>query len=109
MIENKKSNKDSGKIMIKVLKLSKIKAFMLFLKVHQKFRPYSIICAMHIRASEDASVSYTHLQTCRMLALTLMFRLKSTNNLGNKSIRSFVYKQLIDIKGIRKENNEEQM
>ena len=43
-----------------------------------------------------------------MLALTLMFRLKSTNNLGNKSIRSFVYKQLIDIKGIRKENNEEQ-
>jgi len=42
-----------------------------------------------------------------MLALTLMFRLKSTNNLGNKSIRSFVYKQLIDIKGIRKENNEE--
>ena len=47
MIENKKSNKDSGKIMIKALKLSKIKAFMLFLKVHQKFRPYSIICAMH--------------------------------------------------------------
>lgn len=38
-----------------------------------------------------------------MLALTLMFCLKSTNNLGNKSIRSFVYKQLIDIKGIRKE------
>lgn len=32
-----------------------------------------------------------------------MFRLKSTNNSGNKSIRSFVYKQLIDIKGIRKE------
>ena len=49
MIENKKSNKDSGKIMIKALKLSKIKAFMLFLKVHQKFRPYSII-----RAIEDA-------------------------------------------------------
>ena len=54
MIENKKLKKDSGKIMIKALKLSKIKAFKPFLKVHQKFRPYSIICAMHIRASEDA-------------------------------------------------------
>lgn len=38
-----------------------------------------------------------------MSALTLMFRLKSTNSSGNKSIRSFVYTQLIDIKGIRKE------
>lgn len=46
-----------------------------------------------------------------MSALTLMFHLKSINNSDNKSIRSFVYKQLIDIKGIRKErkNNEEQM
>ena len=40
--------------MIKALKLSKIKSFKLFLKVHQKFRPYSIICAMHIRVREDA-------------------------------------------------------
>ena len=67
MIENKKSNKDSGKIMIKALKLSKIKAFMLFLKVHQKFRPYSIICAMHIRASEDALS--VHEQVLRFLRI----------------------------------------
>ena len=44
--------------MIKALYFSKIKAFRPFLKVHQKFRPYSIICAMHIRASEDALSFY---------------------------------------------------
>ena len=61
MIENKKLKKNSGKIMIKALKLSKIKAFRPLIKVRQKFRPYSIICAMHIRANES---TLNYLEPC---------------------------------------------
>lgn len=62
--------------MIKALYFSKIKAFRPFLKVHQKFRLYSIICAMHIRVSETAT-NISDIQLSRQFSDSMVSILKN--------------------------------